>query len=484
MNPFQKLKAQILAMLGLASVPVKDGKANFSAEQTEKIKKEFSALGEDFYTKLEAALNAEIANKEAVIELNFTKEQLDALENSLKAKNEEISKLTSTVNELSAKVAKLEKKPEDDYAPTSTVEKNGKKLVIFVPKASHKHVRLAKDMIAGLDGATITASGIDVTDLKSEFGTYLSQSNLRLEVLQKLMQKTFSMDFMTSKQAITEWRASQSEITSVVQQFVSKWTPLGSSTFSPITITNRRHKINVPITPADVLDSWIMYLYDEGMTPEQMPITTYIINNLIIPKVAEDRELRLIGKGVYEALGAVTEGNPGQATGKSMDGFCTLLKNEKSSGISNMNFIDLGTITDANIVTKMQDFVDGIDEVYKNIPMNVFCSRDRYIQYKRAYQTLYPTTKNVDKSEDYIDFSLNRLQPLPSMTGEDLFFATPKENFIRLRNINDGAQKIFLQTLNYDVKVFAEWWEGVGFAIAQAVFAYVPDEASGSGSGS
>jgi len=47
---------------------------------------------------------------------------------------------------------------------------------------------------------------------------------------------------------------------------------------------------------------------------------------------------------------------------------------------------------------------------------------------------------------------------------------------------NNGASKIHMQTVDYDVKVFAEWWEGVGFAIAEAVFAYVPDADSGSGS--
>ena len=71
------------------------------------------------------------------------------------------------------------------------------------------------------------------------------------------------------------------------------------------------------------------------------------------------------------------------------------------------------------------------------------------------------------------------------MIGTGCFFITPKENFIHLLSKNRGTTKIWLQAENYDVKVFAEWWESVGFAIAELLFGYVPPVAeSGSGTGS
>ena len=69
------------------------------------------------------------------------------------------------------------------------------------------------------------------------------------------------------------------------------------------------------------------------------------------------------------------------------------------------------------------------------------------------------------------------------MIGSKMFFITPKENFIHLLSKNKGANKIWLQAENYDVKVFAEWWEAVGFLIAEAVFAYVPPVPEVAGSG-
>ena len=32
-----------------------------------------------------------------------------------------------------------------------------------------------------------------------------------------------------------------------------------------------------------------------------------------------------------------------------------------------------------------------------------------------------------------------------------------------------------VQKINYEVRLFGEYWLGVGFAIAEAVFAFVPD---------
>ncbi len=474
-----------MSVLGLTQLPTKDGKLDLTKEQKDTVISELGKMGPDFMAKFEEAVNAELNNTSAQEKADTATALLESVKTELSAQIAEMGKKLDKVNQQKAEqdalIKKLVEKPEDDKV--ATVDAPGAKVVKFKPDMNMIHNKLANAYMGGNVDMGISATTIDVTDLASEFGAYMSQFNISLEVIKKLTQKTRTQEFMTTKLAITEWKASAALITSVVQQFVAKWTPLGTSTFTPITIKNRRHKINVPITPDDIMDSWLAYMYDEGMSPEQMPIVSYILNQLILPKVDEDRELRLIGKGVFEELGeGVVENAAGQATGKSMDGFCTILKNEKASGFSAIDFIELETITDENIVEQMEIFVDSIDELYQGIPMSIFCSLETYKKYKRAYQKLYPVTKNVDGAEDMIDFSLNRLQWLPSMAGESLFFATPKENFIRLQHKNTGASKILMEKRRYDVEISAEWWEGVGFAIGEAVFAYVPDEESGSGS--
>lgn len=59
------------------------------------------------------------------------------------------------------------------------------------------------------------------------------------------------------------------------------------------------------------------------------------------------------------------------------------------------------------------------------------------------------------------------------MASVNHFFCTPKDNFIHLKHKNTGASKIWLQAQDYDVKVFADWWEGVGFAFEEALFVYI-----------
>jgi hypothetical protein len=171
------------------------------------------------------------------------------------------------------------------------------------------------------------------------------------------------------------------------------------------------------------------------------------------------------------------------------------LKLEKATGTSKVNFFDPsevvsgwnGVITKENIVDVLEgyaDFVEDVAPLYAKAGMNIFIDPKLHKWYKRRYRDQYPTTKNQDKNDDAPDFSNLTFVPLDAMRGTGTFFSTPKENFIRLihKNAAGGETKIWLQTQDYTVKVFAEFWLGTGFALAELVFAYVPEtETSGSG---
>lgn len=469
---FPKIKAIVMTMLGLSSFNFEDGKAVFTDDERKKIA---AAFGEDFVEKFSATLEKELTDTSAQEQADSLQEALDALKAENAKQIEAFKKNMEAQMQLANdKIAKLSKKPEPDPDPDAKPVEGEKKM--FMINRAHKHNRMADMLIKGSMGADIMAAGdtIDVSDLYTEFGTYISQTDK--PILQSLTQKTESMNHMTTKVAITEWRASAAYIDSVVQQFSHKWTPLGATAFTPMTIKNYRHKINVPITPDEINDSWLSHLYDEGLTPEQMPITKFIINNLILPKVEEDRELKLIARGKFTEFGSYPDtGDAGQATGGSMDGFITqLVALYEDKANNNVNFISLGGISTSNIVDKMEQFVDTIDELYQTKRMKIHTAQSLYRMYKRSYREAYPLTKNEDESTaNQIDFSSQLIVPLPSMAGFGHFFCTPQDNFVRLRHKNNAASKIYMQTQDYDVKVFAEWWEGVGFAFQEAIFAYI-----------
>lgn len=319
--------------------------------------------------------------------------------------------------------------------------------------------------------------GLTLTDLVTEFGTYIETN--QKEIMTLLTQKTVSQNFMTTK--ITkdlEWRAAKAVIDDLVQGFQKKWTAKGTATFTPIAISQRRHKFDFEMYPDDVFESWLGFLADETKGDRQeWPITRYVIEKLILPKVLDNRELKLIGKGEYEAVVDDTA----QATGKSMDGFCTILK-DKFADTTNVNWFNdasafPGAPTEDNILDWMEAFVDWIDELYQTINMPIFLSNAWYKKYQRKYRDTYGANQDYTQANaSQVDFSNNRLQPLPSMYGENVIFTTPKENFIRLRNANDGADNIWTDKDKRLVLVSADWHESVGFAIEEAIFAYVPEE--------
>jgi len=73
-----------------------------------------------------------------------------------------------------------------------------------------------------------------------------------------------------------------------------------------------------------------------------------------------------------------------------------------------------------------------------------------------------------------LDFSKLIFAPVDGFIGTEAFVITPKENFIHLQSRDVAGAKIFMQVQNYDVKIFMEFWKGCGFAMEEAVFAYLP----------
>lgn len=479
---FEMFKKSVLSFLKAKSFAKVEGKEVLTEDQQAQIKAEY---GERFLTKFMQDLekNQEDGNTTDPLMVRLA-ERLNALE----TQNAEIvgqnTAFQRTIASLTEHVEVLSNGPEPEPI-MEVVERNGNQVRTFKPNLNLSHNALASKVIGTGDMSPMVTAGdtINVDDVITEFSSLIDY--LKPEVIKDIMYGFTTSKYLTWKRAIHSWKATQALITSVVQQFTPKWTPLGQSKFTPLEILLRRMKINLPITPAEVED-WIFEMYDESKDLDQHPITKYILNNLLAPKAMDDIELRMIATGEYEELdwSAVSTDDAGQAPAKSMDGFLTILDQQKAIPTTKVNFIALGTITDENVVDKMNLFVDSIDEYYQTKNMPVFCSLTRYKQYKRAYKKLYGSDSGDPQfGSDVIDYSKNRLVPLDCMSGSDVLLSTPKENFIGLRHTNEpGTTKIFTQKDDYTLKVFGEFRLGVGFAIAEAVFAYVP-ETSGSGSG-
>lgn len=496
----------------------KDATAEIVANQ-EKIKAE---LEKDFAAKLEAAeaLRQE-AEKKASEVIPVDKEQIKAevekeVEQEFTAKLEAAEQMRKEAEQKAIELEKEKTRLEGENAILAAkteevkVETTGTggapKPAPFLVNRNHFHNRMAFNFLEGNTADVILAqtnnnfsnrhmmgggpnNTIDVSELNSEFGTYLSDQARRLNIYKEILKPTQSRQYMTKIMAITEWRDAKVRIDSVVQQFIAKWTPLGKVKVTPIKIVNRRHKINLPIVPDDITGGYLMYLYNEGVTPDQMPVTQYIIEQLLRPRIEQDIEYKMVNNGVFDELDAssVTDGDAGQAPEKSMDGFLTILRGLAADPATTANiWTPTVAFTEDNSVQYFEDYAKWIkatNPTLAAVGMNVFCDPDMDETRRKKYREMFPYTKDSDMGSTKIDFSNLTIVPLENMRGSGIIFSTPKENFIELHHINEasGATNLFLQLQDYEVRVFGEFWLGVGFAVAEWIFASVPAATSGSG---
>ena len=486
---FKMVAGWVMSVLGIQNFAKdSEGKLHLTAEQMETLKEKY---GEQFVTGFAADL---AKSQENDVEPLTAAErlELDASRKQTAALKQQIDDLKKAEQDLKATIARLEKQPAAQDGQQVTVSEFEKAAIKAGVDLSLKHNRFLVDYMQGKVQAAYSGdSTIDTQQLKTEFGKYVDTN--RLEILRGLFGQTESTQYMSSIITDkTEVRAVQANIIgTVLQQFVPEWTPSGAAKFTPLTIKNFKCKLNVPIKPSDIMEDIIGYMYDEQASQLQsMPIVRYILQQLIFPKLDEERENALATgrykENVADGNGAYTASAPGE----SMDGYLTQLvdkynydADDSHTTKSNIRWLLKGvTLTDENIMEKIDAAVDEIASkypLYARKKMFVHCDPNLILKYQRAYRKKYPWLKNEDGDDRVrIDFSKFTFAPLEGMRGTGCFFITPKENFKHLMSHN--PQNVTLRFLenHYSVDVMAEWWEGTGFWLAEALFAYIAPAAA------
>lgn len=485
---FAKVMSVVLGFLGISAFAKDEkGKSVLLSAQEEELKNKYGAVFVEAFKKDLTEFEADGKNAESAV----TDEVRAQLESERDKNAQELATARKTLAELKdkvaaqekdiaskdAQIAKMTKEPAPDAGQQVTGENEmGSK---FKPDMSLAHNRY---LDAAFKGAAYSGnSTIETTELQKEFGKYVSSE--RLEILKGLMGTTESTKYMSTLVTDkTEVRAQQAAVDSVLQQFVPKWTPKGKSKFTPLTIKNYKCKINVPITPSDIMEDILGYLYDENLKPEDMPVVKYILYQLIFPKLDEEREIAL-AVGEFKETTATQDGDDATDANDVMDGYVTQLKKLKKANNDKITWLlDGEKLEDATLLAQIDKAVSEVKPLYRKKTMFIHADPDLVIRYSKAYREKYPWLKNEDGEKIKVDFSRFTFAPLEGMRGTGAFFITPKENFKHLRSRDPQSAKVWMQGENYDVKIFAEWWEAVGFWLAEAIFAYLPPEETDSSS--
>lgn len=487
---FGQVMSVVLSFLKISAFAKdKDGNSILLSTQKEELKNKYGAkFLEEFEKDLvefeksgksaEEAITDEVkAQLEA--DRNKNAKELKEARDKIKALEDKEKDFEADIKERDAKIAKLEK----DEAPDGGVKVNGGADMTnkFKPDMSLAHNMYLDTAFKG--AAYSGNSTIETTELQKEFGKYVSSE--RIEIIKGLLGTTESTQYMSTIMTDkTEVRAQQAAIDSILQQFVPKWTPKGKSKFTPLTIKNYKCKINVPITPSDIMEDILGYLYDENLKPEDMPVVKYILYQLIFPKLDEEREIAL-AIGEFKESTAVKDGDDASEANEVMDGYVTQLKKFRKNPDIPITWLLKDTkLSEDNkaFVVQIDKAVDEVSPNYKKKTMFIHCDPNLVTKYGKGYRATYPWLKNEDGEKIKVDFSKFTFAPLEGMRGTGAFFITPKENFKHLLSKDPKAAKVWMQGENYDVKIFAEWWEAVGFWLAEAIFAYLPPEETGGSS--
>jgi hypothetical protein len=490
---FKMVAGWVMSVLGIQNFAKdNDGKLFLTAEQEQTLKEKY---GEKFVEGFKADLSKmEVDGEQVNLTLSAEERlELDASRKEVGTLKAQIETLKKAEADFKATIARLEKQPASPQGQQVTVSEFEKKAIAAGVDLTMKHNRFLVDYLQGKVQAAYSGdSTIDTQELKKEFGKYVASN--RLEIMKGLFGQTESTQYMstiiTDK---TEVRANQaSVIGTVLQQFVPKWTPSGAAKFTPLTIKNFKCKINVPIIPSDIMEDILGYMYDEqASTLQSMPVVRYILFQLIFPKLDEERE-QALALGRFKEVEPDGQGNyTASKPTETMDGYLTQLidlyaerETEGSKG-SNLRWLQVGEQIDPEQKNVRQIIDAAVKEVADKYPLYAKKAMKVHIDpvladaYRREYLEEYKWLKNQDGThKNDIDFSNFTFAEMEGMRGTGCFFITPKENFKHLMSHNPQNVTLRFQEQDYEVKIFGEWWEGTGFWMGEAIFAYISPAAA------
>lgn len=318
---------------------------------------------------------------------------------------------------------------------------------------------------------------ISVADVITEFGAhYLANStnkkNLTRQIFQDMVTPSHCTPMITDD---TVLRLSKGDIEEVLQPYQDAFTKKGSMDFAPKEIALRQMKIDWEDNPSRLKASWLGFLAANDTDRKTWPFIKWLLEERLVQRSRQDRELLAYFKGVYAAP---TPGTAGSA-GTVMDGFKKLI--DLGLADASMNEVTLaGGLTTANIFDQVEAFSDALPQTWAGLDVSIHMSKGWHKAYHRDKRNTLGVQPTYEKGNEKIDFDETKLVGLPSMANTDYIFATPKFNMIHATN-RQKAENFQVEGSKRTVSIYSDWWEGVGFMDNDLVYAYAP-AASGSGS--
>jgi hypothetical protein len=318
-----------------------------------------------------------------------------------------------------------------------------------------------------------------ITAIIAEFGAYYLASGQNAQRLVQLLFRPAVTEQLFSPRVTddTIYQASQTRLGRILQPFHKNWTPLGALEALPIVIKQFKMKADLEETPDELESTWLGFLAGDGLDRKTWPFVRWFIEVHALPQIQEDYELNEIYLGVRAEPNGTTPG----AAGTSMDGIRHIINGFVTAGKTTP--MVLGAIpTDPKAFC---EYVEAMAHTtlkrYRNVPMFMSMNEDLALRYAigrdakynlatKPVETNTPDAVNLLESSVAIQHSRQRVVGLPSMGDSAKIWMTPAANAIRLAKKAQNAGQFQVESVDRKVKLYTDFYKGVGFLMPQAIF--------------
>lgn len=312
-------------------------------------------------------------------------------------------------------------------------------------------------------------AGLDASQVVAQLGQYIEFH--KKEIWAAIRQGVELHQYMTGIGGVRgKWSGLSASANELHQPWQSGFQAKGTASLTPLINESFHVKVDMLIDNIDTLyNGYTDFLTKENTTRDKWPFVTYIITNVLIPKMIE--EINIMSCVGVRAAVAV----PGTAGGylDCYNGLFTLVTNWITGGL--LTPITVGSMTTANGVDKVETFLDSIPSKFKTKGGTIFTSVGKETAYKRNYRTLFGSTNDQKaKGQTQVDDSNINIIGLTGAGSANRMIFVPgnsKDRLVHFYNeiaLPDGFD---VQLDKRDVILLHDRWDGVGATTLDGMYA-------------
>lgn len=311
------------------------------------------------------------------------------------------------------------------------------------------------------------ATTITSSQVVSDFGSYYIDAGQGEQNLHETLRERFdSMNIFTTVQSEdTVLREVNVEYAEVLQSFQTAYTPKGGVAFTPKAIQLFNVKMDQLFYPDILKNRWISFLTSNNLDRTTWPFIRFFVT-YCMKQILTDLEKNFYG-AVYNAPTAGTA----NAASESFNGVKAIINAGITGGTIGTIATGAPSATPATWCGQIETFCQSIPELYWETPMGINTSRTLALRYKNGRKTKYNSNyEQVSDKRAVEEFEQMQVMGYGSMTGKTKIWATPKENAILAFKGAENMQSVEVEKVDRQVKVYTDFWVGIGFINDSLVF--------------